>query len=118
MFDQMGPHYMDHPWWGFFGWFLPMLLIVLLVALAVWLVARSTKERPQSSTPPPWTPPPRPATDAALEQARLRYARGEIGREEFIRLSRDLGGAVPKEALGEASSARPQAEAEEASPHE
>ncbi len=32
-----------------------------------------------------------PGRDPALEQARLRYARGEIRRDEFLRLSRDLG---------------------------
>lgn len=32
-----------------------------------------------------------PATDAAIQEIRLRYARGEIERDEFERMSRDLG---------------------------
>jgi putative membrane protein len=101
------PYYMDHSGWDLFGWFLPMVLSVLLVALAVWLVVRSTGERPQASVPPVWPPPTVPPTDAALEQARLRYARGEIDREEFIRLSRDLGGAAPETPTGAAPSTPP-----------
>jgi uncharacterized membrane protein len=30
--------------------------------------------------------------DAALKEVRLRYARGEMSREEFAQRSRDLGG--------------------------
>jgi uncharacterized membrane protein len=35
-----------------------------------------------------WSNPPRP--DSALEALRLRYARGDIGREEFEAMRRDL----------------------------
>jgi uncharacterized membrane protein len=33
--------------------------------------------------------------DAALEALRLRYARGEITREEFLQATDDLGGPAP-----------------------
>jgi putative membrane protein len=33
--------------------------------------------------------------DQALEALRLRYARGEVTREEFLQASEDLGGATP-----------------------
>jgi hypothetical protein len=33
--------------------------------------------------------------DGALGEVRLRYARGEMNREEFLERSHDLGGSVP-----------------------
>lgn len=103
-----GP-YVDHPWWGFFGWLIPLAFIALLVGLAVFIVTRVGRHEhdhlhPSGGMPfgpigpaaPP--PPPKPPFDPALEQVRMRYAKGEIDREEFLRLSRDLGGpAKPAE---------------------
>ena len=83
------PGFLDRPWWAFVGWFLPLLVLAGPVALAVWLVLRAGG-RP---TAPP--PPAAPARDPALEQVRMRYARGEIDRETFLQLSRDLGGEPP-----------------------
>jgi uncharacterized membrane protein len=89
----MDPSYANHPWWGFIGWVVPMLLIVGLVAVAVWMVARTTRERPQAAVALPAAPPaPPPAGDAAMEHARRRYAQGEIGREEYLQIANDLGG--------------------------
>ncbi len=87
-FDDRPWVFVDRPWWGFLGWLLPLLVVAGLVALAVWLVVRAAG-RPAPAPPAP------PARDAALEQARLRYARGEIDRDTFLQLSRDLGGEVP-----------------------
>jgi uncharacterized membrane protein len=33
--------------------------------------------------------------DAAVEFVRMRYARGEIDRDEFVRISTDLGAPSP-----------------------
>ena len=38
--------------------------------------------------------------DAAVESVRMRYARGEIDREEFVRVSTDLGAPAPAAAAG------------------
>ncbi len=74
----------DRPWWAdVLAWLVPILLVVLLVLLVVWLLARATR---------PASPPPARPRDDALEQARLRYARGEIDREAFLQIERDLGG--------------------------
>ena len=35
-----------------------------------------------------------PRSGGALEEVRLRYARGEMDRDEFIQLMRDLGGSA------------------------
>jgi putative membrane protein len=103
-----GP-YVDHPWWGFLGWLIPLLFIALLVGLAVFIVTRVGRHEhehlhPSGGMPfgpigPTAPPPPKPSFDPALEQVRLRYAKGEIDRDEFLRVSRDLGGpAAPAEA--------------------
>jgi len=87
-------HFGNHPWWSVFGWLVPVLIVAMLVGAAVWVVARATKERTPSLPPAGWLPP-QPATpDPALEHARLRYARGEITRDEFLRLWSDLGGTT------------------------
>jgi len=68
----------------------PLVLFLLLLGLVVWAIVRVSRQ-PQSPAPPPG-PAPRP--DPALEQARMRYARGEIDRDAYLRLVGDLGGDV------------------------
>jgi putative membrane protein len=75
MWSDMG----NHGWWWGFGPF-PMLLfwvlvVVALVALGKWIFDRSGD-----------TPRGKPALDILKE----RYARGEIGKEEFEQKKRDL----------------------------
>lgn len=83
-----GRGFEGHSWWGLWGGFLPLLLILTLVA--VWALARNMRGGPAVQTPEAALPLTR--TDSALEEARLRYARGEIRRDEFLGLSRDLQG--------------------------
>ena len=71
----------NHGWWWGFGP-LPMLLfrvlvIVALVALGKWIFERSG-DRPRDKT--------------ALDILKERYARGEIGKEEFEQKKSDLDG--------------------------
>ena len=90
--------------WGY-GWSGPgMLMMTLstllwlaLIGVLIWAVLRMTKGRAPAGAvafagqvPSPAGPP-----DAALERARMRYAQGEIGRDEFLQVSRDLGGGEP-----------------------
>jgi hypothetical protein len=82
----------DRPWWAdLLAWLVPILLIALVALLVVWVVSRTTR-RPVSPAPPA---PPR---DGALEQARMRYARGEIDRDAFLQLASDLGGGIAPQA--------------------
>ncbi len=65
-------------WFGHgFGWLFMVLVwvavIVGIAALIKWMVASST---PRGATP--------------LEILKARYARGEIGKEEYERLRREL----------------------------
>jgi hypothetical protein len=89
----------DGAWWPIVplvGW----LLTLAVIGLIVWLVVRRRPASFAEGRPagwgqqPPWAAaPPRP--DSALEIARARYARGEMSREEFLRVSSDLGGPPP-----------------------
>jgi putative membrane protein len=74
------------PMWGVWGaWGIVMMLMMLVfwgtvivgIVLAIrWLVSQGKEARP---------------ADAALDILRQRYARGDIGKEEFEAKKRDLG---------------------------
>jgi len=79
------------------------LVVLALVGLGVLLVTRLAAVRHPAAPPlSPMAPlvpsgsagPGLPANDAALTQVRLRYANGELSREQFLQLSADLGGYV------------------------
>jgi len=77
-----------------YGWLHLLLLLGLIaalvfVALALWrsrsvLAAGVTGAAAPGST----------ASDQALAELRLRYARGEIDRDDYLRRSADLGDAT------------------------
>ncbi|MEW6060082.1 MAG: hypothetical protein AB1551_08105 [Actinomycetota bacterium] len=81
-------------WWGWCGWIVPLLLLLLLAAIIVWAVVRTTRQQTTAPLLAPPGPPASPASrsDAAIEQARMRYARGDIDRDQFLRVVRDLSG--------------------------
>jgi len=71
-----------HPMWGLWGLGMALMMIVfwgvVIVGLVFgirWLVSQGTPAR----------------SDSALDILRQRYARGEIGKEEFDAKKRDLG---------------------------
>jgi len=74
--------------WGGFYWPLGMiiwpLILVGLVVLVVWAV--------RSISAPPPVPPPPPRRSPGLDVLEERYARGEIGRDEYLQKKTDLGG--------------------------
>jgi hypothetical protein len=76
------------------AWVIFVLELLMLAALAV-LIARSFMWRPRPAGPGPGRGfrrhgPPPPADP--LEAVRYRYARGEITREQYLQVTRDLGG--------------------------
>ena len=87
---------MHDPYWAHHGdghsleWLPLFFLIALLVFLAVWLVLRLTRGRSGQALAVATASGPRP--DDALTAVRMRYARGEIDRDAFLRISADLGG--------------------------
>ncbi len=79
-----GPGGFGGMWWGPVVGFLIMLAVLAAVVWVIVAVARSAwkgREEP---------PPPLPRRDSALEALRERYARGEIDRDTYERMRRDL----------------------------
>ena len=71
-------------WWMLWGGLMMIFFWGAIIALVVWAVqamSRRDDGHAQSAATPPRTP---------LEIAKERYARGEIGRDEFEQLKRDL----------------------------
>jgi putative membrane protein len=65
-------------WWMVFGGIWMFLFWGALIALIVWGISRLTRRGGTARTPTP------------LDIAKERYARGEITREEFERIKKDL----------------------------
>ena len=86
-FDHAHDH-QGHP----FLWLLLILLFVPLIAFAVYTLVRLTRGGGAASASA--------GPDAAVESVRMRYARGEIDRDEFIRVATDLGAPPPAAAPG------------------
>jgi uncharacterized membrane protein len=87
---QSGYHDSHDSW----GWHLLQMVVVIgLVALvvlaAVWLVRRIA---PGIAAAAPVAALPMAAGDAAIDALRLRYARGEVGHDDFVRTLTALGG--------------------------
>jgi putative membrane protein len=79
---------MDHrSFWGpeVFHGILQLVFLIAIIALVVWVVMQ-LRHGPAGRG----SPPPPPGPDPALERVRMRYASGEITREEFEHLSEDL----------------------------
>ncbi|HVL51394.1 MAG TPA: SHOCT domain-containing protein [Actinomycetota bacterium] len=77
----------------FFGG-ISFLLLLFILGLLVYLVVlvRSDRDRARPAARQADPPPaPSPALLTATEVLKMRYARGEIGREEYETIRRDLG---------------------------
>jgi len=83
---------------GGFHWFgiVPALLFAVLIGVIVWAVIRLTREgEARALAGGGATAPAMPVvarSDGALEELRLRYARGEMTREDYTQRLADLGG--------------------------
>jgi uncharacterized membrane protein len=102
---------MNHPYWEHAGHGHPVarLLLLLLLVLAVAAVAiavyrYATRGRGQAAQLLPAQGAP---AEEALGIVRLRYARGEINRDDYVRMSADFG--KPVEASGTAEPSAPTA---------
>ncbi len=69
-----------------FGGLLSIIFWVAIIALAVWLIS-SLVSRPNSQPPSNL-----PAAESALDILKKRYARGEITKEQYDEVRRDLSG--------------------------
>jgi putative membrane protein len=68
-------------WWMLFGGIIFVLFWGAIIALIVWVVRRIGRDTSVSST----------GRNTPLEIAKERYARGEITKEQFDQIKRDLG---------------------------
>lgn len=75
--------------WGW-GWGVLMMIVPALL-LVLFLLAVLSVLAPRAATAP-FVPPP---TSSAVEVLNVRYARGEISREEYLRMRADLEGMAP-----------------------
>lgn len=72
---------------------LALLMLLIFVAAVVAAVSLFLKSRRLSGAAGATTPPvaPRSGVDPALAELRLRYARGEVDRAEYVERAVDLG---------------------------
>ncbi len=67
--------------YGFFGWFIMLLFWIAIIAgvvlLVRWLIDQGKLKGPQTG-------------ESALDILKKRYARGEIDREQFENMKREL----------------------------
>ncbi|MDT0331577.1 SHOCT domain-containing protein [Nocardiopsis lambiniae] len=68
--------------------FFATIVILVMVALGTYLVITVAAGSTAGKVAPPDRTPP--GVDRAQEELRLRYARGEIGREEYLQRKIDL----------------------------
>jgi hypothetical protein len=71
---------------------LPIVLFLVAVGVAIWAVLRFTSRPVVGAIAPgrdPAVAPP--VRDPAVEELRIRYARGELARDDFAQRMRDLG---------------------------
>ncbi len=79
-----------------FGLVMMIGFVVLVVVGVILLVRLMRTPVPAVGAPAPFAPPPPgPRPDPALTELRMRYARGEVSRDEYVRMATDLGGAPP-----------------------
>ena len=83
--------------------FIALVVVAALAALVAYLVVRITNRRAGHAPSAPMAAPAMAmampaqavAADAALEQLRLRYARGDVSRSDYLQAAADLGAPVP-----------------------
>jgi putative membrane protein len=87
-FERFGPMIDHHDaWWqGALG-FLPVVLFLVAIGVAIWAVLRLSSRPAPALVAASVTGP----IDPAVDELRIRYARGEVSREDFLTRGRDLG---------------------------
>ena len=71
--------------------FVVLVALAIVAAISVFRLSRARHELAPGAVPPAGR-----SEDGALAELRLRYARGEIGRDDFLARLHDLGGQLPE----------------------
>jgi putative membrane protein len=69
-----------------FAWLITIAFVVGLVLLAIWLVRRIGSHTPAGTPGRNFSS----SGESAMEALQLRYARGEITREQYLQMRDDL----------------------------
>jgi uncharacterized membrane protein len=103
---------MPYPYWEHTGhadhgweWLVALLLVALIIGIVTAIVVRWLAARQASALPVAAAgigP-----VDDALGIVRMRYARGESDREQYLQATADLGGAQPPPAAAAPPAAAP-----------
>ncbi len=83
-YGMMGPGMMYG--WGGLGWLLMVLFWALVIGGGIWLIVMLTRRGAVTTTLGPGG-----TGQTPLDILQMRYARGEITREQFEQMKRDLG---------------------------
>ncbi|MEP6758991.1 MAG: hypothetical protein ABJB55_07350, partial [Actinomycetota bacterium] len=86
--------YAHHDVWYGPSHLVALLLFAILIGVLVWGVLRITSQRTPALAgvgAPVGLPPALPPRDHAHEELRVRYARGEIERTDYLQRAADLG---------------------------
>ncbi|MGA2530368.1 MAG: hypothetical protein ABSG36_14580 [Acidimicrobiales bacterium] len=75
---------------GVFHWLVLLILVALVIAGGIALLRTWRGPRSRTQAGQGWTRP-GPTIDPALSEVRVRYARGEIGWEEYAQRCANLG---------------------------
>jgi hypothetical protein len=97
LFPHPDPQF--HTGWWSIDRAVPILLMLVLFGVVVWAVIRLTRQPravPAGAIGPgSGGSPPSAMVDPALQEARMRYSRGEVDRDMFLQIVGDLSpGAV------------------------
>lgn len=85
-----------HPVHPLLGLIVPLVFLAAIVGLVIWVVLRVTDPRRNPPMRPEWAAAAvGRANDPAVDLVRARYARGEISRDEYLRVAADLGAPAP-----------------------
>src|SRR3954465_7996362 len=82
-----GPHHDGQGW----HWIVPLLFLLLLTGMVAWMLLQSRRGGGAVAVSPGGGA----AGDPALGGLRLRYARGEVSRDEFVTTEADLRALAP-----------------------
>jgi uncharacterized membrane protein len=86
-----------HEMWFRAGHILPVVLLLVMLGLLIWLLVRVSRMQRGAALAPAMAGVPAaamamtPGPDPALAELRLRYARGDMTREDYLERAGDLG---------------------------